>query len=294
MTTGAHVIVAELERAGVEVCFGLPGVHNLALWEALRASLDPARRRAPRAGRGVRGRRLRAGDRAARRRAHHDRAGRGEHARRRRRGVGVALADPGDRHRHPVDAAAARRVPRHAARDRRPGGDVRAGRRRRPTSALARRGGRAAAARRGAVGAITAPRRPVYLEIATDLLAAERARARRPRRAPSDAAAARAEPRRARSRALDAAERPLIWAGGGARDARRGGRRAGRAPRRAGAHDLRRGGHAPARPPVPVGLPPHAEPAGRAVGRGRPRDRDRLRPRRRPDPELRPAAARRR
>ena len=35
---GAQVIVDELERAGVEVCFGLPGVHNLALWEALRES----------------------------------------------------------------------------------------------------------------------------------------------------------------------------------------------------------------------------------------------------------------
>ena len=38
MPTGAEVIVAQLEDAGVEVCFGLPGVHNLALWEALRAS----------------------------------------------------------------------------------------------------------------------------------------------------------------------------------------------------------------------------------------------------------------
>src|SRR3954471_15137603 len=38
MGTGAQVIVEELERAGVAVCFGLPGVHNLALWEALRSS----------------------------------------------------------------------------------------------------------------------------------------------------------------------------------------------------------------------------------------------------------------
>ena len=38
MPTGAEVIVAQLEDAGVEVCFGLPGVHNLALWEALRES----------------------------------------------------------------------------------------------------------------------------------------------------------------------------------------------------------------------------------------------------------------
>lgn len=38
MPTGAQVIVQQLEAAGVEVCFGLPGVHNLALWEALRES----------------------------------------------------------------------------------------------------------------------------------------------------------------------------------------------------------------------------------------------------------------
>src|SRR4051794_28940361 len=38
MATGAHVIVTALEDAGVEVCWGLPGVHNLALWEALRGS----------------------------------------------------------------------------------------------------------------------------------------------------------------------------------------------------------------------------------------------------------------
>src|SRR5436305_6079271 len=38
MASGAQTIVGLLERAGVEVCFGLPGVHNLALWEALRES----------------------------------------------------------------------------------------------------------------------------------------------------------------------------------------------------------------------------------------------------------------
>src|SRR3954449_12116261 len=38
MPTGAEVIVAALEDAGVPVVFGLPGVHNLALWEALRES----------------------------------------------------------------------------------------------------------------------------------------------------------------------------------------------------------------------------------------------------------------
>src|SRR5688572_20048085 len=38
MPSGAHLIVDLLEEQGVEVCFGLPGVHNLALWEALRDS----------------------------------------------------------------------------------------------------------------------------------------------------------------------------------------------------------------------------------------------------------------
>jgi len=36
--TGADAAVAALERLGVEVAFGLPGVHNLALWRALHAS----------------------------------------------------------------------------------------------------------------------------------------------------------------------------------------------------------------------------------------------------------------
>ena len=36
--TGAQLLVAGLEAAGVEVVFGLPGVHNLAAWEALRES----------------------------------------------------------------------------------------------------------------------------------------------------------------------------------------------------------------------------------------------------------------
>jgi acetolactate synthase-1/2/3 large subunit len=38
MPTGGDALVAALERAGVEVVFGLPGVHNLAAWEALRRS----------------------------------------------------------------------------------------------------------------------------------------------------------------------------------------------------------------------------------------------------------------
>jgi acetolactate synthase-1/2/3 large subunit len=38
MVTGAQLAVAALERAGVELAFGLPGVHNLALWRALGQS----------------------------------------------------------------------------------------------------------------------------------------------------------------------------------------------------------------------------------------------------------------
>src|SRR4051794_37659372 len=38
MATGAQRIVDLLESNDVDVCFGLPGVHNLPLWEALRGS----------------------------------------------------------------------------------------------------------------------------------------------------------------------------------------------------------------------------------------------------------------
>lgn len=38
MTTEAQQITQELQEAGVEVCFGLPGVHNLPLWDAIRQS----------------------------------------------------------------------------------------------------------------------------------------------------------------------------------------------------------------------------------------------------------------
>lgn len=36
--TGAELVVAALERLGVTVAFGLPGVHNLPIWNALRGS----------------------------------------------------------------------------------------------------------------------------------------------------------------------------------------------------------------------------------------------------------------
>ena len=64
---------------------------------------------------------------------------------------------------------------------------------------------------------VAAPPRPVYLEMPTDLLAAEEPAAP-PRRAPDRAR--RRRPTLARAVAqLDDAERPLVWVGGGARDA---------------------------------------------------------------------------
>ncbi len=38
MLTGAELAVRSLEQEGVEVAFGLPGVHNLDLWRAVGAS----------------------------------------------------------------------------------------------------------------------------------------------------------------------------------------------------------------------------------------------------------------
>ncbi|MGH2728936.1 MAG: thiamine pyrophosphate-binding protein, partial [Actinomycetota bacterium] len=38
VTTGADAAVAQLAALGVEVVFGIPGVHNLSLFDALRRS----------------------------------------------------------------------------------------------------------------------------------------------------------------------------------------------------------------------------------------------------------------
>src|SRR5579884_3104308 len=37
-TSGASVVVDALQRLGVELAFGLPGVHNLPIWRALSES----------------------------------------------------------------------------------------------------------------------------------------------------------------------------------------------------------------------------------------------------------------
>ncbi len=36
--TGGHVVVESLRALGAEVAFGVPGIHSLAIWEALRTS----------------------------------------------------------------------------------------------------------------------------------------------------------------------------------------------------------------------------------------------------------------
>jgi thiamine pyrophosphate-dependent acetolactate synthase large subunit-like protein len=200
--TGAEVIVAALQRAGVEVCFGLPGVHNLALWEALRTS--PIRLV------GVR---------------HEQAAAYAADGYARATGrLGVALTTTGPGAANTLGAvgeAWASRSPILVIAT-----DI-------PTT-LRREGvyrgvlhetdGQAAmfapvvkasfagpeSVRDAIAAAVEAPQRPVYLEVATDLLRAE---AQEPRPAPRE----NSEPLSRSPARLDA-ERPLLWAGGGARD----------------------------------------------------------------------------
>ena len=243
---------------GVEVCFGLPGVHNLrALGGAARVA-DPARRRAPRAGRRVRGRRLRARDRAARRRADDDRAGRGEHARRGRRGVGVAVADPGDRDRHPDRRCGGRAST--AACCTRPSGQAEMFA---PVVAASAVVGAARRARADRRRRASAARRPVVPRGADRPAAAPTVDgADGERRWPADGAAAPSDAATPYP-LIDAAERPLIWAGSGARD--RGGEVRALAERLAAPVLTTYGGRGvlPPEHPCCVGMPPHVEPAGR-------------------------------
>ena len=222
MPTGAQLIVDLLEQAGVEVASGCPGVHNLALWEALRES--PIRLV------GVRHEQAAAyaADGYARATG--------------RLGVALTTTGPGAANtlgavgeawasRSPILVIAtdipARAAPRRAS--------TAACCTRRPTrrrcsrrSSKARARGAPAEDRRprGRAAIATpsrAPTRPVYLEIA-DRPARRRGAGRHaPPRAPRAAGAERRLDRGGR-RCSTRAERPLIWAGGGARDARRRGR----------------------------------------------------------------------
>src|SRR4051794_4410188 len=217
MATGARIVVEELERAGVEICFGLPGVHNLALWEALRQS--PIRLV------GVR---------------HEQAAAYAADGYARATGrLGVALTTTGPGAANTLGAvgeAWASRSPIVViATDipstlRRPG-EYRGVLHETPgqsemfapvvkSVALGRSTDTVAdAAVAAIVSAVTAPTRPVCLEIATDLLAAEVDAPGGHTPPSSTMFHARSSDVAAAVSALDAAERPLLWVGGGARDA---------------------------------------------------------------------------
>ncbi len=258
MPTGARLIVDLLERRGVEVCFGLPGVHNLALWEALRES----RIRLV----GVR---------------HEQAAAYAADGYARASGrLGVALTTTGPGAANTLGAVgeawAARSPVLVIATDipstlRRPG--VYRGVLHETTDqaamfapvvkeAFVARTARevGGAAFLALSTAQTPPTRPVYLEVATDLLSAEvegPGTEYVPWRAPSPGAALDDAAQR-----LAAAERPLIWAGTGARDA---GRPLADLAERLAAPVLTTYGAAGVLPPAHpclVGLPAHVAPAG--------------------------------
>lgn len=256
MASGAQVIVELLEAEGVEVCFGLPGVHNLALWEALRASSIRLV--------GVR---------------HEQAAGYAADGYARATGrLGVALTTTGPGAANTLaavgEAWASRSPVLVIATDipsglRRPGAYrgvlhetteqaamfapvVKAIHRAREPEAV----GPAAAL--AIDEAVAAPTRPVYLEIATDLLVAE---------APTTLAPALPERLAARAgdaavELLERADRPLLWVGGGARDAAPAVRALAE---RLAAPVLTTYGAAGVLPPghpCVVGLPPHVPEAG--------------------------------
>jgi acetolactate synthase-1/2/3 large subunit len=111
--------------------------------------------------------------------------------------------------------------------------------------------------------AITAPTRPVYLEIATDLLAADIGAPRGLAAATTGAFSPRSSDLAAAVSALDGAARPLLWVGGGARDASSA---VAELAERLAAPVITTYGAAGVLPPghpSAVGLPPHTPAAGR-------------------------------
>jgi acetolactate synthase-1/2/3 large subunit len=266
MATGAELLVAGLRAAGAEVAFGLPGVHNLALWEAARGT--PLRIV------GVRHEQAAAGAADGYARA----SGRA--------GVALVTTGPGAANtlgalgeawasRSPV-VVVATDVP--AALKSPPGGPVRmslhegadqAGMARPVTKTVFEATASAelgALARLACEAALRPPARPVWLQVPADLLRAEA-------EVPADllragavvpaAAAERAAPAEAAAAALGRAERPLVWAGGGA-VADGAGPRVAALARRLGAPVLTtfsaRG--LLGDDPLAVGLPPHVPEAG--------------------------------
>jgi thiamine pyrophosphate-dependent acetolactate synthase large subunit-like protein len=210
---GAALAVAGLELAGVEIAFGLPGVHNLALWRALGDS--PIRLV------GVR---------------HEQTAAYAADGYARVTGrVGVALTTTGPGAANTLAAVGEAWASRQPvlviatdipARLRRPG--VWRGVLHEATDQAAMFGpvvkrtiqvrepaelGRAVA--EGVATALAPPQRPVYLEVPTDLLAAEADGAPAPVEPPRPPQADEEHLARA-AEMLERSRRPLIWAGGGA------------------------------------------------------------------------------
>jgi thiamine pyrophosphate-dependent acetolactate synthase large subunit-like protein len=219
--TGARAAVAALEAAGVEVAFGLPGVHNLALWRELNESYVRLV--------GVRHEQTAAyaADGFARASG--------------RLGVALTTTGPGAANtlaavgeawasRQPV-LVIATDIPTEA---RRPG--VWRGTLHEATDQAAMfvpvvkdavRVHRAAEVGPAVAGAartaLAAPSRPVYVEIPTDLLAAEtdsdglaEAEHVQPRRGPEPPPALSEERLSRAVELLERSRRPLVWAGGGA------------------------------------------------------------------------------
>jgi thiamine pyrophosphate-dependent acetolactate synthase large subunit-like protein len=210
--TGADGLVAALEHAGVEVVFGLPGVHNLAAWEALRTS--PIRLV------GVR---------------HEQAAAYAADGYARATGrVGVALVTTGPGAANTLGAlgeAWASRSPVVVIATDIPTGLRREGVHRGVlhevpdqaglfapvTKATLRAGDVGPAVAKAIARAAAAPSRPVYVEIPTDLLSAEGGGQVFPCHTETRSAAKK--DLTPAVRVLAGAQRPLVWAGGGARDA---------------------------------------------------------------------------
>jgi thiamine pyrophosphate-dependent acetolactate synthase large subunit-like protein len=253
MPTGAQAIVEQLEDAGVEVCFGLPGVHNLPLWAALRES--PIRLV------GVR---------------HEQAAAYAADGYARASGkLGVALTTTGPGAANTLGAvgeAWASRTPILVIATDIPSTLRRAGVYRgvlHETSGQADMFAPVTTARFVVEDArqlaslppmlLEPPGGPAYLEVPTDLLAAdvERDEGGWTSYAPLDPERGDPYP------LIDAAERPLVWAGSGARD--RADEVRALAERLAAPVLTTYGarGVLPPEHPCNVGMPPHVEPAGR-------------------------------
>jgi thiamine pyrophosphate-dependent acetolactate synthase large subunit-like protein len=261
--TGAQSVVAALQDAGVELAFGLPGVHNLGLWRALDGS-------------DVRLVGVRHEQAAAYAADGYARASG-------RLGVAVVTTGPGAANtlaavgeawasRSPVvvigtDVPTALRRPGvhrgalHEATDQRAMFA--------PVTKATFRAQEAAQLRavtaEALETALAPPSRPVFLEVPTDLLAAEVGE----ESAPASLAASWAEvvddlQLDAAVALLETAERPLIWAGGGVVAAQAGGVLATLAERLAAPVLTTYSGRGVLAPshPCAVGLPPHLPEAG--------------------------------